>query len=45
MDFDLSPEHALLRSTVRDFMETEVEPIVEEHEKDHRFPTDIVRRL
>jgi alkylation response protein AidB-like acyl-CoA dehydrogenase len=45
MDFDLSPEHALLRSTVRDFMEAEVAPVVDEHEKAHRFPAEIVRRL
>ncbi|HEY8438083.1 MAG TPA: acyl-CoA dehydrogenase family protein, partial [Candidatus Limnocylindrales bacterium] len=45
MDFDLSPEHALLRSTIRDFMESEVAPVIDEHEKAHRFPTEIVRRL
>src|SRR5215208_3540178 len=45
MDFDLSPEHSLLRSTIRDVMETEVAPVIDEHEKAHRFPTDIVRRL
>ena len=45
MDFDLSPEHSLLRSTVRDFMETEVAPVVDEHEKAHRFPSAVVRRL
>jgi alkylation response protein AidB-like acyl-CoA dehydrogenase len=45
MDFDLSPEHVLLRDTVRDFMTSEVEPVVEEHERARRFPTDVVRRL
>jgi alkylation response protein AidB-like acyl-CoA dehydrogenase len=45
MDLDLSPEHALLRDTVRDFMVTEVAPIVDEHERERRFPTDIVRRI
>jgi alkylation response protein AidB-like acyl-CoA dehydrogenase len=45
MDLDLSPEHALLRDTVRDFMVTEVSPIVEEHERDRRFPTEIVHRI
>ena len=45
MDFDLSPEHSLLRSTVRDFMENEVAPQIDVHEKAHRFPSDIVRRL
>ena len=45
MDLDLSPEHALLRSTIRDFMETEVAAVVDEHEKAHRFPAAIVRHL
>jgi alkylation response protein AidB-like acyl-CoA dehydrogenase len=45
MDLDLSPEHALLRSTVRDFMVNEVAPVVEEHERGHRFPVEVVRRL
>jgi alkylation response protein AidB-like acyl-CoA dehydrogenase len=45
MDFDLDSEHQLLRQTVRDFMEKEVAPVIEEHEREHRFPVEIVRRL
>ena len=45
MDLDLSPEHALLRDTIRDFMVTEVAPVVDEHERERRFPTEIVRRI
>jgi alkylation response protein AidB-like acyl-CoA dehydrogenase len=45
MDLDLSPEHALLRDTIRDFMVTEVAPVVDEHERDRRFPTEIVQRI
>jgi alkylation response protein AidB-like acyl-CoA dehydrogenase len=45
MDLDLAPEHALLRDTIRDFMASEVAPVVEEHERERRFPTDIVRRI
>src|SRR5689334_5401920 len=45
MDLDLSSEHQLLRSTIRDFMEKEVAPVIEEHEREHRFPVDVVRRL
>ena len=45
MDFDLSPEHVLLRSTVRAFMENEVAPFIDQHEHEHRFPVEIVRRL
>jgi alkylation response protein AidB-like acyl-CoA dehydrogenase len=45
MDLDLAPEHVLLRDTIRDFMATEVAPQVEEHERERRFPTEIVRRI
>jgi len=45
MDFDLSPEHTLLRETIRAFMLAEVEPHVDEYEKARRFPRDIVARL
>ena len=45
MDFDLSPEHALLRQTIRDFAANEVEPVVDAHEKQRRFPADIVAML
>ena len=45
MDLDLSPEHELLRSTIREFMVNEVAPIIEEHERERRFPVEIVRRL
>ena len=45
MDLDLAPEHALLRDTIRDFMATEVAPQVEEHERERRFPSDIVKRI
>jgi alkylation response protein AidB-like acyl-CoA dehydrogenase len=45
MDFDLSTEHSLLRETIRDFMNNEVAPKVDEHERERRFPSDIVQRL
>ena len=45
MDLDLSPEHLLLRQTIRDFAVNEVEPVVEEHERERRFPADIVAML
>ena len=45
MDFDLSPEHELLRRTIRDFLAREVVDKVDEHEADRRFPTDIVAEL
>jgi len=45
LDLDLSPEHELLRRTIRDFATREVEGVVEEHERERRFPTDIVAML
>jgi alkylation response protein AidB-like acyl-CoA dehydrogenase len=45
MDLDLPQEHSLLRDTIRDFMATEVAPIVDEHERERRFPVEIVRRI
>jgi alkylation response protein AidB-like acyl-CoA dehydrogenase len=45
MDLDLPADHRLLRDTIREFMTTEVAPVVDEHERERRFPTDIVRRI
>src|SRR5579884_1994516 len=45
MDFDLSEDHRLLRSTVRDFAEHEVAPVAEELDRTHSFPYEIVKRL
>jgi alkylation response protein AidB-like acyl-CoA dehydrogenase len=45
MDLDLPAEHALLRDTIRDFMRSEVAPVVEAHERERRFPSEIVRRV
>jgi alkylation response protein AidB-like acyl-CoA dehydrogenase len=45
MDLDLPAEHKLLRDTIRDFMTTEVAPVVDDHERERRFPTEIVRRI
>jgi alkylation response protein AidB-like acyl-CoA dehydrogenase len=45
VDFDLSPEHDLLRRTIRDFCAREVEPHIDEHERARRFPAEIVKKL
>jgi alkylation response protein AidB-like acyl-CoA dehydrogenase len=45
MDFDLSPEHELIRRTVRDFAQAEVAPVAEELDRTKSFPYEIVRRL
>jgi len=45
VDLDLSPEHELLRSTVRDFALREAAPQVDTCERERRFPREIVDRL
>jgi len=45
VDFELSDEHRLLQSTVRDFARGEVAPVAEELDRTKAFPYDIVRRL
>ena len=45
VDFDLSPDHELLRRTVRDFAEGEVAPVAEELDRTKSFPYEIVRKL
>jgi short-chain 2-methylacyl-CoA dehydrogenase len=45
MDFDLSDEHRLLRSTVREFAEGRVAPVAEELDRTKSFPYEIVAEL
>jgi alkylation response protein AidB-like acyl-CoA dehydrogenase len=45
MDFELPPEHELIRRTVREFAEAEVAPVAEELDRTKAFPYAIVRRL
>src|ERR671918_1805046 len=45
MDFDLSPDHDLIRRTVRDFAEQEIAPVAEELDREKRFPYEIVAKL
>jgi alkylation response protein AidB-like acyl-CoA dehydrogenase len=45
MDFDLSPDHDLIRKTARDFAEQEVAPVAEELDRTKSFPYEIVEKL
>ncbi len=45
MDFDLSDDHRLLRSTVREFAEQEIAPVAEELDRTKAFPYELVKRL
>jgi alkylation response protein AidB-like acyl-CoA dehydrogenase len=45
MDFNLSDEHRLIQSTVRDFALQEVAPVAEDLDREKRFPYEIVAKL
>jgi len=45
MDFDLTPEQRLVRRAVRDFAEKEILPHVEAHEREGRYPIELIRKL
>ena len=45
MDFDLSADHQLIRSTVREFALAEVAPAAGELDRTKSFPYEIVRKL
>ncbi|MFC7215318.1 acyl-CoA dehydrogenase family protein [Saliphagus sp. GCM10025334] len=45
MEFDLPDEHRMIRDTVREFCEEEIEPIAQEIEDEHRFPEEIFAQL
>jgi short-chain 2-methylacyl-CoA dehydrogenase len=45
MDFTLSPDHQLIRRTVREFAEGEIAPVAEELDRTKSFPYEIVAKL
>jgi|HubBroStandDraft_6_1064221.scaffolds.fasta_scaffold00110_6 butyryl-CoA dehydrogenase len=45
MDFSLSSDQILIRDTVRQFMETEMRPILRAYDRDEKFPAEELRRL
>ena len=44
-EFELSAEHRAYRESVREFVEAEVTPVVEEYEESGEFPEELVRQL
>ncbi|MHC4945738.1 MAG: acyl-CoA dehydrogenase family protein, partial [Planctomycetota bacterium] len=44
MDFELSEEQQLLVQTVRDFAREELEPCAAEHDQDHTYPADAMKK-
>ena len=45
VDFDLSPEHELIRDTVRSFADEKIAPVAEELDREHRFPYELVSEM
>jgi len=45
MDFTVPEEHSLIRESVREFCEAEIQPIAQEIEDTHRFPVEIFDQL
>jgi len=45
MDFSLTDHQKLIRDTVRQFMETEVRPVVKDLEREEKFPLDLLKKL
>src|SRR5215831_15694638 len=45
MDFSLTDHQKLIRDTVRQFMQTEVRPLVKELERAEKFPLDLLQKL
>src|SRR6476469_1013942 len=43
--FELTPEHETFRKSVREFALGEIAPHAAQWDKDHHFPTDVVRRM
>ena len=45
MNFQLTKEQEFVRKMVRDFAETEVEPLAADIDKEHRFPVETVEKM
>ena len=45
MNFELTKEQSFVRQMVRNFAETEVEPLAADIDKEHRFPVETVEKM
>lgn len=45
MDFDLTPEQRQIRAAVSGFAEKEIQPFVEQYEREARYPSDLIQKL
>ena len=44
-DFDLTDTQRQVRAAVREFAEAEILPTVEQHEREARYPRELIARL
>lgn len=45
MDFELTQDQKVLRSTVRDFVEKEIKPLARQIDEEHRIPYELVEKM
>ena len=45
MEFDYTEEQKIFRKTIRDFAEKEVAPLVDDAEKNAKFPRELLPKL
>ncbi|NVN98600.1 MAG: acyl-CoA dehydrogenase [Geobacteraceae bacterium] len=45
MDFELSQDHKVLQSAVRDFVEKEIKPLAIKIDEDHAIPDELVKKM
>jgi len=45
MNFDLSPEHMMIRKTIHEFAQDEVAPDAVERDRDKKFPVEVIKQL
>jgi butyryl-CoA dehydrogenase len=45
MDFELSQDHKVLQSSVRDFVEKEIKPLAIRIDEEHRIPDELIQKI
>jgi butyryl-CoA dehydrogenase len=45
MDFELSQDHKVLQSSVRDFVEKEVKPLAIQIDENHKIPDELIQKI
>jgi len=45
MDFELTTEQKLLKNTVREFAEKEIDPVIDELDKNEKFSSKLTRKM